>query len=503
MRPWRGAHQRVAWSALAAAAVLGALDAPSVTAAVSPPSPECIARSAPISQSPATLVSETVVPDTGGRLLEVVLGSPAMGVSMDNYVLLPKGYDPSGHTRYPVLYLLHGSGGSYKDWIDNGVQSLIDTATKADGLEPFVTVMPDGGAWGYYSDWYGEDVGSASRALPPAYATYDIHELIPWMDANFPVRADRRYRAVAGLSMGGFGSMSYAARWPDLFGVAGSFSGAVDTDLWYPAGGEILNAASPAFTAGPPAECVWGDPVTDDVFWRAADPTYLASDLGPVRLFVASGNGVPGPYDSLTNLGTYVGADVESYIWDMNRKFAAALESAGVPFTSYFYGPGTHAWAYWLRDLRHFLPIMQRAFIDPSPAPPEVPFTYRTASSRFTIWGWHFESDRRAREFTYLSGVWRSGLDLIGSGKLLVRSPALYRPRTRYRLTVATSHPSTLPARGDSTALSTRTVVSNAHGELAFVVDLGPAHRVQQMHFSQSGTPPGGWTHADVTITKS
>ena len=83
--------------------------------------------------------------------------------------------------------------------------------------------MPDAGQGGFYSDWYNAGAGG-----PPKWETYHVGQLIPYVDAHYPTVAARGGRAIAGLCMGGFGAMSYAARHPDLFVAAASFSGAVD-----------------------------------------------------------------------------------------------------------------------------------------------------------------------------------------------------------------------------------------------------------------------------------
>ncbi len=80
--------------------------------------------------------------------------------------------------------------------------------------------------------------------------------------------------------------------------AAGSFSGAVDTDLDFPVGGEGLNLLSSFFTQGLPEQCIWGDTLTQGVRWHADDPTYQAQNLQGLSLFVASGNGQAGPYDT-------------------------------------------------------------------------------------------------------------------------------------------------------------------------------------------------------------
>jgi len=178
---------------------------------------------------------------------------------------------------------------------------------------------------------------------PPAWETYHIAELIPFIDSHYPTVAERSGRAIAGLSMGGFGAMSYAAKHPELFVAAGSFSGAVDIEYGYPIASEVLTLSS-VVTGGPPSRCIWGDPNRQRALWRAADPTYLAGNLQGVSLYLASGDGRPGPLDIGNSLATYQAEGVEGFVWRMNRAMDAALNADGIPHTDEFYGSGTHTW---------------------------------------------------------------------------------------------------------------------------------------------------------------
>lgn len=105
--------------------------------------------------------------------------------------------------------------------------------------------MPDGGKGGFYTDWCINGAGGQ-----PKWETYLVDQLLPWIDDHYPTMASRSERAVAGLSMGGFGALSYAARHPDLFASASSFSGAIDTNV--PAG-----AGPHGIEAGPRRRCAW------------------------------------------------------------------------------------------------------------------------------------------------------------------------------------------------------------------------------------------------------
>jgi esterase/lipase superfamily enzyme len=311
--------------------------------------------------------------------------------------------------------------------------------------------MPDGGSDGFFSDWVGRPAGATGPA--PAYSTYFMDELIPWIDGHYRTRPTRTGRAIAGLSMGGFGAMSFAARYPDRFVVAGSFSGAVDTELDYP---HHTNGLSQGYTN----VCMWGNPITNVLAWRAVDPTYLAPNLASVSLYLASGNGQPG---DLSFGAPSHHSTVEALIWQMNRRFAAALHAARVPFRAYFYGQGAHSWRYWLRDLRHFLPLMEHAFRHPPPSPPRVAFSYRSASKTTEIWGWTFAIARRSRRFTYFTDVSKRGLTVTGQGLLTVTTAPLYKAHRSYTITLRGTPP--------------RQVRSSRHERLKFTVDLGQAQR--------------------------
>ena len=189
-------------------------------------------------------------------------------------VLLPTDYD--GHRRYPVLYLLHGAGDTFATWSEN--TDVVDFSAQF----PVIIVMPDGGHdanAGWYSDWV-----DGSRQ----WETFHTSVLVRYVDRHFRTLGGG-HRAVAGLSMGGFGAMSYAARHRGLFTAAASFSGAVDTRYVEPASGIGFNVFHDMF--GTPDDRVWGNQVTDEQTWREHNPTDRAADLSGVALFLATGTG--------------------------------------------------------------------------------------------------------------------------------------------------------------------------------------------------------------------
>jgi S-formylglutathione hydrolase FrmB len=152
------------------------------------------------------------------QLYEVVVSSEQVRGDQKIRILVPTDYTTSGASRrYPVLYLLHGAFGGDADWTGGGAaQSTTSNA-------PLISVMPNGDPFGFYTNWViPQDVA------PQNWRTYHMEQLVPWIDLNLRTVAKKGGRAIAGLSMGGFGAIHYAERYSDNFVYGASFSGAVD-----------------------------------------------------------------------------------------------------------------------------------------------------------------------------------------------------------------------------------------------------------------------------------
>lgn len=127
-------------------------------------------------------------------------------------IYLPPDYERS-HRSYPVLYLLHGAGDDQTGWIQFGeVLRIADTAIKDGTATPMIIVMPDAqtGRRGYYNDIKGDW----------RYEDFFFEELIPYIEKTYRAKSDKRFRAIAGLSMGGGGSFMYALHHPEMFSSA-------------------------------------------------------------------------------------------------------------------------------------------------------------------------------------------------------------------------------------------------------------------------------------------
>lgn len=400
------------------------------------------------------------------RTLELSLQSSAMQKVEKILVTLPQDYDASGRTQYPVLYLLHGAFDDHTSYFTHGLEEVV-------GDMPLVVIQPDPGALSFYSDWYGSVLGSGQTPL--AAETYILDELIPYVEARFPVSRERSGRAVAGLSMGGLGTMKFAAARPELFAAAGSFSGALNVTR-NPALFTGLSAVSVAL--GPLNYCTWGDPQVQTLIWHDNDPTHLAESLRGVPIWLSCGGG---PAREPTGVNT-AGDPLEIEVCEETESFAKALDALGIPHTDSLYDNGTHTWDHWMRELGLYLAWMDQRLA--APLPPPTSFDYRSAREHFSAWGWQFHAYRDAREFIYLNDVARTGLKVTGSGVLDVITPALYQPGRSYRLTVNDA---------------SRSLLADQDGRLKFRLDLGPSHVPQQMDVSPEART--GWTQLEVSIT--
>lgn len=245
----------------------------------------------------------------------VTIPSAAMHQAFDATVVLPDQYargDPAG--RFPVIYLLHGSGGDYTDWVANAhIGGLADRYH-------VILVMPDGG----HESWYVDSpVDPHSR-----FDTYVGTEVVAYIDAHFRTIATRRARAITGLSMGGYGALRVALDHPGVFGAVGSISGAVD-----PRDCEDEPGIDDAF----------GDPVQHAAFWNDAAIVESARRFRRAHI------------DLTIDCGTSDG------FVDANRTLHDRLVALGVPH-DYAEHPGGHTWAYWSSAIRYQMPFFAASF---------------------------------------------------------------------------------------------------------------------------------------------
>jgi diacylglycerol O-acyltransferase / trehalose O-mycolyltransferase len=266
------------------------------------------------------------------RELDLTVRSPALGGRAKVRLLTPDGWSRHAKRRWPVLYLLHGCCDTYVSWTRSSDVARIRA------LRQVLVVMPEAGWIGAYSNW----------RTGPQWQRFHLQELPQILDGGY--RAGPQ-RAVAGLSMGGLGALLYAARRPHLFRAAASFSGTIhplgEPDLWMWAFSRDL----------PDPLAVWGDPKADRDDWRRHDAVSMAPAMRGVALYISSGNGNPGPFDPRD----WPVDPLEVVAEHDARAFVRRARALHIPVTTDFYGPGSHTWPYWQRELHRALPFLLRA----------------------------------------------------------------------------------------------------------------------------------------------
>lgn len=296
------------------------------------------------------------------RTLEVDVASAKVGAAAVNgphrvRITLPSNYFSSGSTRFPVLYLLHGgAGGNSAQWTTGG--GAVEGITNGRAL---ITVMPDGGKVGWYTNWVNPG------STPQAWADFHLNQLIPWIDANLRTIATKGGRAIGGLSMGGFGAIRYAQDRPDLFAYAASFSGAVDLGN----SGTRAVVTEQALQHGFNMHGPFGNPWWPfDATWNALNPLGRASRLHGVGVALYTGSGI---HDADVLEGTMASSAAAMH---------GALDAAGVPHFFWNYGrpgpsvpfgcDGGHNFSCWNFALNDAMPKIMAALTGagtPQPGP--------------------------------------------------------------------------------------------------------------------------------------
>lgn len=244
------------------------------TPAAWPPRPHLVplerAHAAP-GNAPMGDASGLVSVASASRVIDGQLSSVAVGQTLPYRIYLPPGYDSAPMARYPVLYMLHGLGGTDSEWSSDGMFDTAERMIRSGEIPPLIIVLPEG----EQAYWVDHADGG------PKWGTYVAHDLVAEIDARYRTLADRRHRAIGGMSMGGHGALQLAMNNPDVFAVVGAHSFALrrhDTAPAFFGDQSYFNAHDPVYLfQTDPATAqkftLWLDVGSDDS-WRPADEAF-------------------------------------------------------------------------------------------------------------------------------------------------------------------------------------------------------------------------------------
>ena len=169
-----------------------------------------------------------------GTVSKIWYDSPTAGFDRRLTVYTPAGYETSGK-RYPVFYLLHGMGGDENAWSELGrATQILDNLIAQGKAEPMIVVMTNGNialeaAPGESSLGYVPPTFQLPKTMEGSFETH-FPEVVRFIDKHYRTKANKKNRAIAGLSMGGFHSLHISKQYPDMFNYVGLFSAAILPD---------------------------------------------------------------------------------------------------------------------------------------------------------------------------------------------------------------------------------------------------------------------------------
>jgi putative tributyrin esterase len=281
-------------------------------------------------QAPARAQVAPQVAAVAARVENVPFESKLVGASLPYNVVLPPGYDlkTSAATHYPVLYLLHGLAGSANDWVSSRTH-LVDYAAQY----RLIIVVPEG-----KDGWYTDGAVANEK-----FESYFVEELMPDVSRRFRTIEARAGRAVAGLSMGGYGALKFGLKHPDKFVFAASMSGALAASSWH------AQDPLPAFVK----------PSIARVYGADNNPVRASNDIYKIVREMPQERVASLPY-------FYLDCGTEDGLLSNSRDFAALLVERKIPH-EYRQLPGNHGWTYWDRQVQEVLRLAAQRLAPPQP----------------------------------------------------------------------------------------------------------------------------------------
>ena len=262
-----------------------------------------------------------------GRVECSVVQSAILKRAVRYCALLPSEFDQEKTRRYPILYFLHGLGQNEQALIESGGWGLVDDLRQSGAIGEFLIVTPEAGSSFYIN----------SRDGRRRYEDFFIREFIPAIERRYRARATPASRAISGVSMGGYGALRFAFRYPQMFHAVSAHSAALieKAPATLRRGNVRLGFLEEAFGSPP-----------DPAYWERVSPFTIArasSALGGLKIYFDCGTEDDFGFD------------------DGNRTLSKLLESRGVRHEFHLY-PGGHGWSYTAKHIGASLDFHSRAF---------------------------------------------------------------------------------------------------------------------------------------------
>lgn len=263
------------------------------------------------------------------RVEEKTIHSEILNADRNYTVYLPAGYASNTDKQYPVLYLLHGMNGTNKDWAGRGhLQDVMDQLRAAGEVCDMIVISPNAGGnigegvWNGYFDMDGW-----------AYERFFFEEFLPTVEKEYRIKGDKGSRAIAGLSMGGGGSTSYAQRHADMFCACYAMSALMHLDA-------------------PQAQAPRDE---KDKMWHLTKSVNKLSCVNYVT------NADDKTKEALRTVAWYVDCGDDDFLFEYNMNLVLAMRKAGIPYQLRV-RDGGHTWEYWHSALYDALPFVSRIF---------------------------------------------------------------------------------------------------------------------------------------------
>lgn len=257
----------------------------------------------------------------------LTLQSKILNMERKYAIYLPPDYETSSRS-YPVLYLLHGAGDDQTGWVQFGeVQNITDKAIAEGKATPMIIVMPDAntGRRGYANTVTGTWL----------YEDFFFKELMPAVEKKYRIKAEKRFRAVAGLSMGGGGSFAYALHHPELFSSACPLSAAT--------GPLDLEAAKAQIKRGQDSTATAAQV---EAYYKQQSALYMINNI---------------PDDQKKAVRWYIDCGDDDFLFEGNSLVHIAMRKKEIPH-EFRIRNGGHTWTYWREALPEVLGFISQAF---------------------------------------------------------------------------------------------------------------------------------------------